>query len=405
MLLNQRHKCQRWIYGDFQGPNDASIAVTEPPYEARPASQDAFDLEVQEDRGAHVKWESTETLRGVDAGAVELEAGLHLCNACLSALGYLARHLAECLHKGSEKEAGKEAGKESQQAGGKRPPSFWRKMQRKGGCSSPPVPARPNMSVVHHWNLMALHRSAMRGCHLCVTVWDRCFKDLDWAFQDNKTTLFWNTTDGKDWDGANPGDVRLICAMPMEAPGKPPGYPNILRFQLWPSLEYDQYFGSAGLPGLDQLSLKESKRPNGKSGNTRSCRQSAIQWLSDCKSNISGQHDNCDTNFDQWQPTRLLDVESLKDGKVLLVGSESRTEAAEDLSEYISLSHCWGEWGAHELPVTSTSNLEERLKTGLDWNELPQTFRDAAEIAHWFNGWSNSTFGSSANSKQSNGSG
>ena len=87
-----------------------------------------------------------------------------------------------------------------------------------------------------------------------------------------------------------------------------------------------------------------------------------------------------------WYPTRLLDLSTLGEtGRVLLVVTKLLDHASLDQGEYITLSHCWGEWGAKELPVLTTSNIDERVERGMDFSLLPPTFRDAIDVAGWFN--------------------
>jgi hypothetical protein len=88
-----------------------------------------------------------------------------------------------------------------------------------------------------------------------------------------------------------------------------------------------------------------------------------------------------------WYPTRLLDLSMLKDtGRVLLTVAQLLDRSSMKMGEYITLSHCWGTWGAKELPVLTTANIDERVSQGIDLDLLPQTFKDAVEIAGWFNG-------------------
>ena len=54
----------------------------------------------------------------------------------------------------------------------------------------------------------------------------------------------------------------------------------------------------------------------------------------------------------------------------------------------VTLSHCWGLWGAKELPVLDTANEIERIDQGISLDALPATFQDALTIAGWFEGQS-----------------
>lgn len=51
----------------------------------------------------------------------------------------------------------------------------------------------------------------------------------------------------------------------------------------------------------------------------------------------------------------------------------------------MTLSHCWGLWGAENKPKLMENNLEERHTVGLRLADLPKTFQDAVEVAGWFN--------------------
>jgi hypothetical protein len=53
---------------------------------------------------------------------------------------------------------------------------------------------------------------------------------------------------------------------------------------------------------------------------------------------------------------------------------------AHDLHEYACLSHCWG---SNVQPIKLNEENQQRLKDGLPRSELPQTFREAAEIRDW----------------------
>jgi len=112
-----------------------------------------------------------------------------------------------------------------------------------------------------------------------------------------------------------------------------------------------------------------------------------LQWLSECRANVEGKHAACQDVNPNWSPTRLLDLSTLKDtGRVPLAITQPLDRSSTKIGEHITLSHCWGTWGAKELPVLTTANIDERVSHGIELNLLPQTFKDAIEIAAWFNG-------------------
>ena len=359
MFSNTQVKRFNFIYPDTLSANDVTITVTDPPHAVRPATEDAYKVDFKEG-GAHVYYESNGPTRAADADNIEYEGSHHLCNACLSALGYLAGHLERRLSNKDDDDLDKAS------------------------------------SVVHQWNLLTLNKAASAGCHICRTIWDRCIRDLNRAFSPLRTEFFFNTLNSEPWQGENPGDVRLMCAL---TPAKPERvgerYFNIIRFQLWPSPAFDRYFVRTELPDLSRLSLESPKRDDEESPKSdeeeeidrSSLKSIASQWLAECKRNTDGKHDACNTSNPRWRPTRLLDLETLKEtGKILLASGSPQSGGVNDSVEYITLSHCWGEWGPHKLPLLTTSNLEERQSEGMDRDILPATFKDAVEIANWFNG-------------------
>lgn len=114
----------------------------------------------------------------------------------------------------------------------------------------------------------------------------------------------------------------------------------------------------------------------------------AKEWLDRCQKNEDGQHMDCNTSEGTWLPTRLLDVRHASKTSVLrLVSSREGSNASlEEEKIYITLSHCWGKWGSHEMPVLTSLNEQDRHENGISIDKLPQTFRDAITVAQWFQG-------------------
>ncbi|KAL8686783.1 MAG: hypothetical protein Q9218_006870, partial [Villophora microphyllina] len=107
-------------------------------------------------------------------------------------------------------------------------------------------------------------------------------------------------------------------------------------------------------------------------------------WLARCLENEEGEHMECDKSGEHWLPTRLLDVEFKSENRLLrLVSPAESPELFETDRRYITISHCWGKWGSEALTVLKSSNKVERCHRGFDLEEVPQTFRDAVEVAHW----------------------
>lgn len=234
-------------------------------------------------------------------------------------------------------------------------------------------------SVVQHQNLMALFAAANGGCQLCKTIWGRCFKVKGPATApDIRTEFCWNTTEEALGDGTSPGDARLLrnTVSTVAQNHNKHTWQTIFRFQLWPCPTFDPYFKVEGRVPLSPIER----------GNTRSSRSMVLHWLSECRANADGEYSGCQLSDASSYPTRLLDLSTLEEtDRVLLVVSELLDHSLLDRSEYITLSYCWGAWGAKELPVLTQSNIDVRVDHGMDISLFPLTFRDAIEVAKWFN--------------------
>lgn len=71
-------------------------------------------------------------------------------------------------------------------------------------------------------------------------------------------------------------------------------------------------------------------------------------------------------------PTRILDI-GVQDQDLISL----REFPSGSNGQYAALSHCWG---TKQTFITSSTNLEDRKKF-IDFNELPQTFRDAISVS------------------------
>jgi hypothetical protein len=332
---------QRWHHEDAQSANDISLLYTVAPHEARPPDEDAFRY-LSGVGPLDVEWKHAAQTLSADARHVEYTGASHLCNACLSALGYLTQNLKDCISHEGDKDF------------------------------------QTKKSVVQHQNLMALFAAANGGCQLCKTIWGRRFKKNGLATaKDLRIEFCWNTTEEASWDGRRPGDARLVCNMvsTVAQNHNKHTWETIFRFQLWPSPTFSHFFESE-----DSLPLVPIVK-----GNTRSSRPLALQWLSECRANADGKHSACQVGDTSWYPTRLLDLSTLEEtGRVHLAVTELLDHSVLQ-GEYITLSHCWGTWGAKELPVLTKSNIDARVNHGMDLSLFPPTFRDAIELAGWFN--------------------
>ena len=95
-------------------------------------------------------------------------------------------------------------------------------------------------------------------------------------------------------------------------------------------------------------------------------------WLDECRAG----HQRCVSSVSStWYPKRLLRLAPSspgQEGRIRLIYTDNDRPS----SAYVALSHCWG--GKSGLVNTVTS--ESGLLQGVQWNELPNTFRDAITV-------------------------
>ena len=195
-------------------------------------------------------------------------------------------------------------------------------------------------------------------------------------------------------------------------------YWNFLRLQVWPTEEFEaatnlsvaqatrqSYRGpSSRSSSADNSESNDGYRPRPSSRDSDgdenssaipeedstgsiSSQRLAKEWLDRCQKNEDGQHGDCNTSESTWLPTRLLDIRHASEASVLrLVSSSEISDTFPREKRYITLSHSWGEWGSKKMPVLTSANKLDRHEVGISTEKLPQTFRDAITVAHWFQG-------------------
>lgn len=94
------------------------------------------------------------------------------------------------------------------------------------------------------------------------------------------------------------------------------------------------------------------------------CVTLAKAWLHDCLQ----KHAHCKTHTIPELPRRVIDV---REGEVRLVVPEYGTRG-----HWIALSHCWGK----TIALKTTPQTLWSHRCGIEWNSLPQTFKDAVLV-------------------------
>ena len=191
-------------------PVDARYFPVMPSFEPRPAGDDDFETDIDSNGTLTIARKGDGPLRTPDAALMHIQTGQSVCNACLSALGYLARHLEETIT----------------------------------------VPDREEMSdrlppnVVLHWNLLALTKSRWGGYHLCSLIPayldPEIFSYLE-IMQDLRVELVLRSQSATEL-GAE--DTRLACVLTpnSQTDRTSDNYREVFKLRLWPSPDNDVIF-------------------------------------------------------------------------------------------------------------------------------------------------------------------
>ncbi|KAK4203930.1 heterokaryon incompatibility protein-domain-containing protein [Triangularia verruculosa] len=242
-------------------------------------------------------------------------------------------------------------------------------LRSKGKEAAEDLPA----ACLLHTGAKTLQVGEYESCHLCVLLMANLrVKSLDMESVDQSNIEMC-------WQSDKPTPTRLHFALTHRGhPRSAKNYWNFFKLQIWPASEFDK-----ALFSMSDNSEGMERHPSTASVSTR---DNAMQWLKRCQANQDGIHNQCNPISTDWLPTRLLDVASAIHGSTLkLVMPSDSAEAFTSDRRYITLSHCWGKWGASQLPVLTLENMPERLQDGIHMSLLPKTFADAVQIAHWFN--------------------
>ena len=114
--------------------------------------------------------------------------------------------------------------------------------------------------------------------------------------------------------------------------------------------------------------------PDISSDNTNSLE--TLQFVQASLRNCLQNHNFCGAKISHvpWRPTRLLKLDHPSKNQIALLNHLEAFD--EDFSNYITLSHCWGQGELIQL----TSLTYPSLAKGFYVNALPRTFQDAIKI-------------------------
>ncbi|EME39263.1 hypothetical protein DOTSEDRAFT_38483 [Dothistroma septosporum NZE10] len=155
---------------------------------------------------------------------------------------------------------------------------------------------------------------------------------------------------------------------------------HFYRARLWPKQMFGKYFDVQDKLGSSMPALASTS-----SGLERSI-VLALQWLEKCRANTDGKHDQCCEQAGNFRyPNRVLDVSTaLRTKKLKLVSPVYSPELFKNHRDFITLSHCWGKWGAEHSPKLTSTNVENRFSSGLDLHDIPKSFQQALQVTDWF---------------------
>ena len=194
-------------------------------------------------------------------------------------------------------------------------------------------------SYPHQPTISSLRKSALEGCRVCVAVYERmCTVPSDWAasvlfFRDHAT--YWQSF-GNGW--------------------------IIMQSQWKDSL---CQFGTIDITADFEPCVAEDLEDHTGSSNSL---KTAEEWFSKCLLNHPACRDGRDLDF---RPSRLLYLGDSQRIRLHTIKDYPKTLG------YMTLSHCWG--GAQFIQLRK--NNEEEFKDDIPWEELPQTFQDAIQVA------------------------
>ncbi|KAL9078082.1 MAG: hypothetical protein Q9157_002993 [Trypethelium eluteriae] len=185
-----------------------------------------------------------------------------------------------------------------------------------------------------------------------------------------------------DADDALPGERKVLTCAGISPIS---GWSDTFRldFKLYNS---DTRLGTFILIRSDKLK-PPTRTPIHQNTKSEEVFQLAKRWLSTCREthNRCKKTDNKDNlhTDPKFTPKRLVDLHGLKDKgpkkeiKVKVILTEEWGERQEHNCDYITLSH---RWGGHIGVRLQDSNKAQYESEGIDFDELPKTFRDAMEL-------------------------
>ena len=241
-------------------------------------------------------------------------------------------------------------------------------------------------AVVHHFNLFSLHVSVERHeCFVCQIILRKIYRGFDMSTDrlgEFQIECCWTQFPPEQTKNDT---INFVMYNPSMKKERVWNYRHLLRLRLWPKDVFGHHFMFILAPGTFEGDLPERRNANDYLCNDNPyTRALARTWYMDCKTNGDAKHHECNKQHEGFLPTRLLDVQhAIATSQLRVICPEDQPSRFAN-TQYATLSHCWGAWGASMNPVLCVSNLKQRQEAGLEYSSVPQTFQDAVAVAHWF---------------------
>ncbi|KAI0096128.1 heterokaryon incompatibility protein-domain-containing protein [Nemania sp. FL0031] len=223
-------------------------------------------------------------------------------------------------------------------------------------CGDSAVMASSQAPRMHAWrqeitvnySLEELRNSAETGCWFC-------------------SIIYGGIKACPQWDGNRMEMTSLRKSWRIEAGSlQNPGCQIELFGQKDPALEF--YTQTGGAPSRCELLQVQQEFPV---PNVISILQDyVLKNRRDCD-----RLHTCEASKGSEMPTRLLDIKvSLGKYAIQLLETKDLVEK----EPYVTLSHCWGK----SPTAKTTDSTLDKMRHGVDWSVLPQTFKDAIAVTH-----------------------
>lgn len=249
----------------------------------------------------------------------------------------------------------------------------------------------PSNCVILHANLFSLlTRAKAEECSICEIIHRRLDRwDLNYSqYEDYRIEFAFPQISSSASRDSSENDL-LVFAMVRSDTKKEPvwNWSVLLDLKLWPEDKYGDHFKvRLSREDLDPAEYERMPSNAFSVNNSVVTRGIVKSWVRKCIANEDGRHDQCNKQDHSYLPNRLLDVRyAVENSYLRVVCPKDDLTQFEKSAKYATLSHCWGSWGAAENPNLIMENLELRKIKGLSCDALPQTFRDAIEVARWLN--------------------